>query len=323
MRLSIIIPVYNVEKYIRNCLDSIVGQPLPARDYEIIIINDGSPDNSSKIIREFAEKHSNIISIDQENQGVSAARNRGLDIAKGNYITLIDPDDAIFPNTLQAMLENAERKNLDIQYMNIHEFDEEGNFLKIMPPCGDETIISTGISHPRRTFPATMYKKSLIGSIRFTKNIITGEDTVFNASVQSMAEKVSYYAMPYYKYTIRLSSSRQFVRTEKNFVSGLLALETLNKFRSEHFPAPTVGQQQYFDKVLLLFIQRILEWNVFPTSDKTYFDRLKLWLKDNNLGYLIHATSANFTMFDKPFPVFMAYRKIKGILDAVAWKLKR
>ena len=91
--ISIIVPVYNVDKYLSKCIDSIISQTY--NDIELILVDDGSPDNSPKICDEYARKDNRIIVIHKENGGVSSARNAGLDIAKGKYIGFVDPDDYI------------------------------------------------------------------------------------------------------------------------------------------------------------------------------------------------------------------------------------
>ena len=103
MKLSIVIPVYNVEKYVSECLDSCLEQNVDITDYEIIIVNDGSTDNSANLINLYA-KQSNIIIINQENLGLSAARNAGIKIAKGEYIWIVDSDDWIEPGILIRIL---------------------------------------------------------------------------------------------------------------------------------------------------------------------------------------------------------------------------
>ena len=114
MRLSIIIPVYNVEKYIAKCMDSLLDQGLVETDYEIIIVNDGSTDDSLKIAQSYANANDHIVIIDKENAGAGSARNSGLDRAKGKYIYFIDSDDFIISNCLKELLKNCEQYNLDI-----------------------------------------------------------------------------------------------------------------------------------------------------------------------------------------------------------------
>jgi glycosyltransferase involved in cell wall biosynthesis len=104
LKLSIIIPVYNVEKYITRCLDSLVNQNLEACDYEIIIIDDGSKDNSLSIAKLYSAKYENIYIYSQENKGVGAARNKGIELAKGDYVYFIDADDYLASNVLKTIL---------------------------------------------------------------------------------------------------------------------------------------------------------------------------------------------------------------------------
>lgn len=100
MKLSIIIPIYNVEKYLRVCLDSCLKQDVPKSSYEIITVNDGSPDSCDKIIEEYYTKFPNIRVITQKNSGLSVARNNGLNIARGEYVWFVDSDDYITTNCL-------------------------------------------------------------------------------------------------------------------------------------------------------------------------------------------------------------------------------
>ena len=105
--LSIIVPVYNVEKYVRTCIESIYRQGLDENRFELIIVNDGTEDHSMEMIADIIQQHSNIIVIEQENQGVSVARNNGITIAKGEYILMIDSDDLLIDNSVKILLEKA------------------------------------------------------------------------------------------------------------------------------------------------------------------------------------------------------------------------
>lgn len=99
MKVSVIIPVYNVEKYLESCLESIKSQTFT--DYELILINDGSTDESFAIMRRYAERDARIRIISQSNRGVSAARNLGLSVAEGDYVLFVDSDDTILPDALE------------------------------------------------------------------------------------------------------------------------------------------------------------------------------------------------------------------------------
>ena len=114
MKLSIIIPVFNVEDYIRPCLESILKQGLNQNCYEIIIINDGTPDKSMEVVADIIEAHPNIHAIEQKNLGVSIARNKGLEIAKGDYILFIDSDDIVIDNSILFVLNKAISSKADL-----------------------------------------------------------------------------------------------------------------------------------------------------------------------------------------------------------------
>lgn len=106
-KLSIIVPVYNVEKYIRPCFESIFKQGLDENDFEVIIVNDGSTDNSMEMISDIISQHNNISVINQENLSLSVARNNGIAAAKGEYILMLDSDDLLIENSLKPLLEKA------------------------------------------------------------------------------------------------------------------------------------------------------------------------------------------------------------------------
>lgn len=127
--VSIIVPVYQVEKYIRQCIDSILAQTFT--DFELILVDDGSKDNSGKICDEYAEKDKRIRVIHKENGGLSDARNKGLDNASGNYFMFVDGDDYIAPNMTECLHNNILKADADIaacNYRYIFESDGEKDF---------------------------------------------------------------------------------------------------------------------------------------------------------------------------------------------------
>lgn len=116
IKVSIIVPVYNVEKYIHKCLDSLVNQTL--KELEFIFVNDGSPDNSPKIIKEYQKKDKRIKLLNKENGGQASARNLGLEHAKGEYIAFLDSDDYVKENMYETLYNRAKKDNLDIVICN-------------------------------------------------------------------------------------------------------------------------------------------------------------------------------------------------------------
>ena len=121
--ISVIVPVYNVEKYLKQCLDSIVNQTF--KDIEIICVNDGSTDSSRTILEEYAKKDSRIKIIDKENGGLSSARNAGIKKAKGNFISFIDSDDWVDITMFEKLYKNITELNTDISICAVNLYDEE------------------------------------------------------------------------------------------------------------------------------------------------------------------------------------------------------
>lgn len=135
MILSIVVNMYNTAKYMPKCMDSLLEQDILPSDYEIILVNDGSTDNSLSMANEYqnrseeSELFPKIKIVNQENKGLAAARNAGVDVAEGKYLCFVDPDDYIEKNSLSELLSIMEEKNLDILRFNYQKVDEEYNFL--------------------------------------------------------------------------------------------------------------------------------------------------------------------------------------------------
>lgn len=123
--LSIVVPLYNSEHYLPKCLDSLLQQDIPAEEYEIILVNDGSPDGSLAVAEKYADCYNNITVVSQQNKGTSGARNTGLRIASGKYVYFVDPDDYILENSLKIILDQMERESLDVIRFGYTEVDEQ------------------------------------------------------------------------------------------------------------------------------------------------------------------------------------------------------
>ncbi len=146
-QLSIIIPFFNVEKYIHACLESVFSQGLDEDDFEVILVNDGSKDRSMEICTDFIARHKNIIVINQENQGLSVARNNGISKAKGEYILMIDSDDLLIEHSLpdiltKALEEKTDMLIADFLIMNNEEIKLSG--IHLSPQENIEFIKKTG-----------------------------------------------------------------------------------------------------------------------------------------------------------------------------------
>lgn len=212
-KISVIVPIFKTEAYLRRCLDSIVNNTY--RNLEIICINDGSPDNSRGILEEYQKLDSRIVVLRQENKGISAARNAGMDVAKGEFIAFIDSDDWIHPSYFQYLVQLQQRTKADIAICGYKRVDSEELFDKL-PDDLDEDSIKT-VSLPKiisltywKTFVwGRLYSKKLISDCRFDENIAL-EDTCFNFDVIFRRNGKIKYAtidIPLYFYFMRPTSA--------------------------------------------------------------------------------------------------------------------
>ncbi len=308
MKLSIIIPVYNAEQYLQKCLESVSNQNLSEHNYEIFCINDGSTDNSLSILNHFQKENFSLKVISTENKGPAYARNIGLENAEGKYVTFLDSDDQIYPNALDKILAKLEEENIEILYPIIHFFDEKDNLLE-RSKVEKDSKITTGLLQERRTLPATFYRRQIVGDIRFPEEVLVGEDTVFNALVQSKAKHVSFAEIPYYKYLVRPNSLSKKAITEEGYQGFINAIHILDEYKIKHFSAENKDAQKYFDKVILVFITRIVELHILPNLYKPKYTELKKLLNDKGYWYLAKAIAEKYPYFDSSFSKFVMYQK--------------
>lgn len=182
-KLSIIIPVYNVEKYIRPCIESIFKQGLKEADYEVILVNDGTKDKSMEIIDDLIRNHQNIIVVNQSNQGLSIARNNGIDKACGEYILFVDSDDLLTKDSLSIILDNAIKTKADLIVADFKKMNDNeilkcrnnpmvGRTYEIREKTGWQLYVDD--LNPRECYVwRTLFKREFLNenNIRFTPGI--------------------------------------------------------------------------------------------------------------------------------------------------------
>lgn len=248
MRLSIIIPAYKVEKHIEKCIRSLEDQDIPLTDYEIIVTNDGSPDDSATIVAGLQKVYPNIQLIHQENQGVSMARNHAIEKAKGNYIMPIDPDDYVLPNTFKRILELAETRNLDVFYLGFEIFDADGNPVWHTDYREQQAQIYSGVDgyyaargndvrDPNRSW-GILYRRELIEQyqLRYPKDVPFLEDGQFLIKVFSVAQKVGFDDGKFHQRTTSKGSATVsgVYHTQKAIDGFLKAADDLRHFASRN-----------------------------------------------------------------------------------------
>lgn len=157
MKLSIIVPVYNVEPYLRKCVDSILAQTVT--DFELILVDDGSSDGSPAICDAYARSDSRVLVVHQINGGISTARNTGLDLAKGEYIGFVDSDDYVAENMYEVLLRKAEETNADISALGYNEVDINGHIV-MQRPMLDHDLVYHREAFIENFFPDLKWKIS-------------------------------------------------------------------------------------------------------------------------------------------------------------------
>ncbi len=223
-KISIIIPVYNVEKYLRQCLDSVVNQTL--REIEIICVDDGSTDSSLDILQEYAAKDKRIIIIKQNNQGAYPARNCGLDSAQGKYVGFIDSDDAIAPNYYQILYEDAEKYSAEIVITdNVYVKKNTKYNKKKLGITPEQTKIST-VEEKGKIIVASgimwnkIYRRDFIEKhhLRCLNLQAGGGDNYWTTLCLFYAKNIVVNHQARYDYILNDASITQSVKTRKNFV---------------------------------------------------------------------------------------------------------
>ena len=211
--ISVIVPVYNVENYLTQCIDSIIGQSYI--DLEIILIDDGSTDSSGKICDEYALKDKRIKVIHQNNQGPSVARNRGLEEAEGDWISFIDSDDWIDREMYQKMMESLDKYKADIVLCKHVEVSEQNHIAKIDAGSihffeGYE-LIKAYIQKNKNYLITTsvwdrLYKRELIIDLRFPESMMS-EEICFSIQVFCNSKKAIYLDEQLYNYRVNRAGS--------------------------------------------------------------------------------------------------------------------
>lgn len=214
MKLSIVIPCYNMEKYISPCLDSLLDQDIDAVHYEIIVVNDESQDATLEIAQSYAKTYNHINVIDKKNGGVGAARNSGLDRSQGTYVYFLDPDDYLAKNVLGKILAIMEQQDLDILTFNSLEVkDDSKPTSNNIDSITDEITVMDGIryiasiKYHNEVWWYFIKREFMISSgIRFIEGKWM-EDAILTAQLFSEAKRMAYLNLDAHRYRILPTSA--------------------------------------------------------------------------------------------------------------------
>lgn len=233
-KISVIIPVYNAEKYIKECVDSVLNQDF--QDYEIIVVNDGSTDNTAQILKEYDTK---IIFINQPNSGSSATRNRGVQNAEGEYILHIDSDDFIEHNYLSLMYESAVKFDADVVVCDFYKFiNGEDIYIQDYKKIDGLVDHSDYMFHLIRTKKThhnvfnKLIKRDLALEFSYPNGIFLGEDLFAIFKIMSSAKRIAKLNQSFYHYRIGDNNTSQF-DSLRGMMDHKFVYEALIKFVKE------------------------------------------------------------------------------------------
>ena len=236
-KVSVIVPVYNVEKYLARCVDSILNQTF--NDFELILVDDGSPDNSGKICDEYAERDSRVKVIHKQNGGVSSARNLGIKTSIGEFITFIDSDDWIEPKMFEQLYNASE--NCDIIFCGFTSYSLRKTTTDVLPAAivdnrqlADFYVNNNTGSLCFSTVWAKFYRTEIIknNNLYFDAGIPSGEDTIFNLIACRYCQKAAFVEASLYNYERRNVGSATRKYFYKMYEYKIAIYEAINQWLS-------------------------------------------------------------------------------------------
>lgn len=256
--VSVIVPIYNNEKYLDKCIISIMEQTY--QNLEIILINDGSTDNSINICRKYQEKDSRIIYIEQKNSGVSKARNLGLDKARGTYIAFVDSDDFVEKNYIEKMLNAVIENNADICECNLNRLNDHYQFI-------NSTNLYNSIIHDAHTIKLDfakynnsldyvankLIKKDVIGEQRFADLIVSEDYEFFVRIYENVKTKVTI-CDKLYNYII-YPKKLTIEKFSKNGLETIRARELTYEFyeKRQEFELAYMTAVQLLNRIMMIY----------------------------------------------------------------------
>ena len=282
--LSVIIPVYNCEKYLDECLSSLTRQGLNDKEYEVLIVNDGSTDKSAEIALSYCEKYHNFHLLNQKNQGVSAARNKGLDSARGKYIAFIDSDDYVVDNLYLSVVSLVERKKIKCFYFGATSNKDE------LESFNGDNYISPKESSCKGCVWRYLLLNEIIQkyNIRFCIDVKYYEDRLFTYKyIQLSQSEVAATAQCVYYYRTNDESAAAKIRLrdasalECYYKSCLIVAGEIKRFTIEN-QKPFDGL--YYNTISVLIQEALLNCMIYKKSPQNVIAELKekgVSLKDN------------------------------------------
>ena len=278
--ISIIIPAYNIENYIAKCLDSLLNQTY--KNIEIIVVDDGSSDNTGKVIDDYSSKYDNIKVIHKKNAGVSSARNSGIEVASGDYIGFVDGDDTVDENMFEILIKNAIKYDADISHCGykmvfpsrIDYYHNTGTLVEQNNEIGLKDLLTGNRVEPGLW--NKIYKKELFKDIKIDESIKINEDLLINYYLFKKAEKSIFYDKCFYNYTLRKGSAATSTVNINKIIDPIKVRKEILEDLKKNFDLYDIAYEKYI--ISLVGICRNVQIRK-NKEYKSYIDNAKKSLK--------------------------------------------
>lgn len=291
MKISVLLPIYNAEKFLSKSLGEVLNQTL--KDIEFICINDGSTDSSLKMIKDYAEKDERIVVIDKDNHGYGESMNQGLNVAKGKYIAILEPDDFVDNTMYETLYDLAEKYNADVVKSNYYEYEtktDNNTYLEVLEGLPYETLINAhlnkSIIHMRPCIWSAIYKREFLEKNHIRFNETPGasyQDTAFAFKVWVSAERVIFTKDAFLHY--RIDNDNSSVNSSGKIFSICDEFQAMQSFLNLNYK----WRDEYSGILQVLKLDSYL-WNLGRITSEykeVFFDQMALeFLKAKYEGFL-------------------------------------
>lgn len=309
--LSIIIPVYKVEKYINGTLSSIYNQQVEEDLFEVLVVNDGTPDNSMDIVGKFEHCHTNLTIINQSNQGLSVARNEGLRVAQGKYIWFVDSDDTIEKDILNKLLVILKNENSDILGFGLTRINEKGSVIRQESPFLKKKYFSL---YGKTCSGKYLYHKINIGAVvRYVyshsfleKNSLSFypgiwyEDEQFSVRAFFLAKNVKIINLNIYRYLVRTNGNIMSSVSMKSVYDSETIIKSWHDFSNENalnYKDKAIFYDAISEYCFYIFSFRkygLLEYNAFYSKKGKYYRKWGIITSFFSFNYISRRKILNF-----------------------------
>lgn len=307
--------MYNVEQYIGKCLDSCLNQDLSKDEYEIVVVDDGSPDNSSRIVEEFMKRYSNIRLINRENGGLSAARNTGIREAKGEYVWFVDSDDWIETNILKYLMSEIYKNRLDALCFNLMLVYSDGLSKSYHIKHGTNEKVFKGdeflcvVDMPPAAW-AAIYKKNFLikNSLYFYEGILH-EDQEFTPRAYFLANRIMFVDKVCYYYFQRVGGIMKSKQNHRRCIDLLTVADSLYEFSNSIKSTNGNAYLTVLNKVSFAFSQSLAYFDSNAMDLELYKSKPYYPLSINSLLSL--KESIKYRIINLSIGLYLAIYKMK------------